>query len=217
MKAHLCGLWDGANLWTQWEDVAPETGYRLRFRVVLPKAGEWRMVGGSEAPLRKPWLVLQMGGVQHATEGNPGATVEVQVAIAKTGPESDLEWVQATEVTFARSRCRFEFTAGPRGIHFPKGGEFSCIVDGAGAHYALQQEIELAAGDVAEMELVATLLTGYCQLDRPDHFVIRPGLGTVIRNVAPSEDDVEETGQTSSALRVMRGQPLKIAFAAPAS
>jgi len=218
MKVHLCGQWDGANLWLQWEDAAPDAGYRLRVRAILPKAEAWRAIGGL-SPLKRPWMVLPMWSM-HATPGNPGATVEAQVAVAVAsaadGKTPEPEWVQATEVTFARSRCQFEFTAGPRGMHFPKDAEFSCIVDGAGAHYALQEELELAAGEMAQKELVAAATTGYCQLDRPDHFVIRPGLGSVIRNVAPSEDDVVETGATASVLRVMPippdGAPLKMVF-----
>lgn len=176
MNAYLCGRWDGCHLWCQWDDLAPSQGYRLELRLRLPGAADWlpwRAIGGPAA-LEKPWLVVPLW------KGD--AEVEARVAIE--APE--LEWFPLAEVTFDRSTCRFELQAGARPAHYQAGTEFAAIVDHAGCHYRLVEEVEVQAGESALVTMEAALLTGWCQLDHPDHFSIRPALGRVIRNVAAS-------------------------------
>lgn len=197
MSPYICGRWDGVNLWIQWDDKPRAGGYFLEVSV-RPPSGDWdaHRVGGDD-PLKEAWMVVPVW--------HEGWEAMARVRTA-AGP-----WVQAEEVTFLRSRCPFEFWTARRPLHFQPGTEFMSIVDGAGCVYILQQEIELEPGQRAEVEMHAALSSGYCQLDHPGHFLLKPSLGVTIQNIAPSIDDVVGTGRDFTVLqRAPQEGPIRI-------
>lgn len=203
MNVHMCGLWDATNLWLQWDDVAPEQGYRVRVRFRAPgQTGEvdWRpwLSIQSGLPYRRAWIVIPTW--------KQGWQCRAEVSVAPDG-----EWVPATEVTFLRSRCLFSIETSRRPVRYLAGAEFHAVVDAAACHYQIPEEISLAPGERIEVEMTASLATGYCQLDYPGHFETSPALGLLIRNLAPSVDDVRETGHDFTQLAALpQTAPLKV-------
>lgn len=209
MRVYICGTWDGTNLWLQWSDEAPEAGYHVRIRLRENETKEWepwQPVASSDPafdsadPFRRSWIVVPTW--------RAGWMAEAAVKIA-TGEE----WVQAQEVTFLRSRCRFRFSTERRPLRYAKGEEFHSIVDAGGCHYALQEELWLEPGQSADMELVATMDSGFCQIDHAGDFEMRPALGVLIKNLEPSRNDVEMTGREFTVIQpTARKSPIKIVF-----
>lgn len=201
MNAFLAGLWDGVNLWIQWDAVAPERGYEVQVRYDVEGWKEWRSVFGPE-PYLRCWAVLPTFA--------EGSRAEARIRVV--GEE---EWVQAREVVFQKCRCLFEIASTRRVLHLLDGTHFTATVDGAVATYILPEEIEIPAGGAVQVEMVACQSTGYCQLDHQDHFLLRPSLGVTIRNLAPSIEDIAETGRDFTVLaRCVADGPFTIAFGA---
>jgi hypothetical protein len=202
MNCYLCGAWDGVHVWLQWDGVAPEQGYRIRLafrQPAVPPAewGPWKPIEDAR-PYMRDWMVI--------AAWRSDWEVKAEVAIAGTD-----DWVAAQEVTFLRSRCRFKISTVRSAVRYSVGSEFNAIIDTAACHYTLNEDVELQPGEELEVELTASMSSGYCQLDYPAHFDISPSLGLRIQNVAPSEDDVLPTGRNFSKVApVPRDFPVKI-------
>jgi len=194
----ICGKWDGVNLWVQWDALAEgaEVGWFLEVALSLHLTDPitWEAKGGT-APLRQTWMVLPTF--------REGWWARARVRVAREGAE----WVSAQEVTFARSRCLFEIASERRTVHYVPGTQFAAVVDGASCVYELGEEIEVRPGEAYEGEMQVAVGSGYCQLDHENHFLMRPSLGLTIRNLAPSVDDVEPTGQSWTQLTRMEERP----------
>lgn len=200
MKAYLCGAWDGTNLWVQWDDLESEKGYRLEVRYRTP-GKDWQkwMPIESTGPYKRTWIVVP---TWH----------EGWDAQARVGLFGEEDWVMAQEVTFLRSRCLFEFSTTTRRMVYKPPGDFSAIVDAAACTYRLEREVDIEPGDTVQVEMTAARLSGYCQLDYAGHFEINPNKGVVIRNVAPSEDDVDETGRDFTKIEALPFEAARIVF-----
>ena len=242
--AFLCGLWDGLHLWVQWDDNAPDAGYRLQVRLrpvplstlncphadpprtslglesqlsTFPEWEPWRDV--SAKPLRRAWAVVplwregwsvqaRVAAVEPETRTADGAGAEA----GGSNPEPETPWSPATEVTFQQARCAFEIATETTRVHYLPGTEFSTKVDGAPCHWRLDDDVQLEPWEKVRLEMTAGA-TGYSQLDRADHFDLRPVPGLRIRNLEPSVDDVRETGRDFTVLASRpRDTPLKVTF-----
>lgn len=207
--AFLCGLWDGMHLWVQWDDTAPDAGYRLQVRLRPNDQAAWEPWRDVCAkPLRRAWAVVPLWregwAVQARVAGLADAALNFQL--------STLNWSPATEVTFQHARCAFEIATETTRVHYFSGTEFSTKVDGAPCHWRLDDDVELEPGEKVRLEMTAGA-TGYSQLDRAGHFDLRPAPGLRIRNLEPSVDDVRETGRDFTVLAPRpRDAPLKVTF-----
>jgi hypothetical protein len=211
LSPKMCGAWDGIHLWLQWDDAAPEVGCRLQIRTRPADSPEWTgwLDAGGAKPLRRPWISLPVMREGHFAQARVCAEI---VPPPWSGGSGDL-WQDAGEVTFLKSRAPFEFLAGARPAHYLPGSEFGAIVDGAACVYVLQEEVELAPGERAEAAMESFLATGFAQLDAPGDFTLRPSMGRIIRNLAPSENDTEATGRDETRLVALpRRAPVKAVF-----
>lgn len=186
LSPQICGLWDGCNLWAQWERVEGAT-YLFEWRV-RPDGG-WRPVQ-RKGGLRRSWLVLPTW--------LEGKEIEARVAIVADG---EPDWQTAREVTFSKSRCRFEIRSERSPLHLPLGSRLTTVVDGAACSYVIGEEVGLQPGESVEVDAEAIDASGFQQLDAPDHFLSRPRPGVLIRNVAPSVADTFPTGRNYTAIR----------------
>ena len=225
--AFLCGLWDGMHLWVQWDDTAPDAGYRLQVRLRPNDQAAWEAWRDVSAkPLRRAWAVVPLWREGWAAQARvavaeelkvdrtPSALVEsLEIPDAALNSQlSTLNWSPATEVTFQHARCAFEIATETTRVHYLHGTEFSTKVDGAPCHWRLDDDVELEPGEKVRLEMTAGA-TGYSQLDRAGHFDLRPAPGLRIRNLEPSVDDVRETGRDFTMLAPRpRDAPLKVTF-----
>lgn len=202
MNVHLCGLWDGANLWLQWDDVWPDAGYliRLRLRTAGQAWGDWMAIE-HHRPYPRNWIVIPCGNKQ-------GWEAQAAVSVALAGEE----WVPCQEVTFLQSRCLFAFLSTRRPILYARGSVFHAVVDSAACHYALLEDLQLETGVPVQATMVSASTSGYAQLDYPGHFNLSGAtLGLTIQNVEPSVEDVQPTGRDFTALApLVRKEPLRL-------
>lgn len=211
LDPQLVGLWDACHLWLQWESAGEAVLYRVQYRLregSKKEWGPWQDVGGRLTRAWFKWATWR-GGWQ--------AQARVAISYSQLGeaaiPDAGC-WQAAREVTFTHSACLFEIAAGRQAVHYPKGTPFSAIIDGAGCTYLLAEEIEVEAGETAQVEMTAEGATGWNQLDHPDHFLIRPAYGRVIRNLEPSRSDTAPTGRDFTEIGVLaRTHPVTVAFA----
>lgn len=183
----LCGRFDGTHLWVQWSPVPMASGYMLEVRWRRPGAewGPWRRTGGNK--MARTWLVVPMWKL--------GAEVQARVSLADAE-----EWELAREVDFRKARARFEISSERRVMMIAAGTTLAAQVDGHACGYVVPRDVEAGPGAPVEVECEASMSTGFCQLDRPEHFDIRPMLGVRIRNLEPSRNDVAETGRDFTEL-----------------
>jgi hypothetical protein len=204
----LCGAWDGANLWVQWD--APVTShqspvtYLLRVRL-RPNASapwdKWRVVGAAN-PFTRPWAVVQL------LRSKWEAQVQVRVkseADHAAGAADEALWQSAetaTEVTFARATAPFLFeNASPRDIDLPAGSTFDAMVDLAACSYRLDAPLTVPAQASATAGMLAVQTTAWHQIDEAGDFVSRGQVrGLTVTNTGPSEGDVTPTGRDFTLL-----------------
>ena len=137
VNVYIAGQWDGVNLWLQWDDVAPEKGYEVQVRLDLPLWTEWKTLFGA-APFRRNWAVFPT-----YCEGK-----KAEARVRVFGEEG---WFPAQEVIFKKSQCLFEIASSQKTLHLLEGTRFTACVDGAVATYILQEEVEIAAGESAQV------------------------------------------------------------------
>ena len=211
LNPFVVGCWDGVNLWVQWDDGDPASGYQMRIRFrrrgVVPDASgsweAWRRTGGL-TPIRRAWMVV---GTHRE-----GDAVQVQVAPFVAGAKGDsAAWETATEALFDQCTCQFVIRTAARRVHYQPGTKFHAIVDGSGAAFVLNEEVELAAGGEQNVTMTATDPSGYHQLDYPGHFVMRPALGLTIQNLGPTENDLRAgTRDFTQLTRLARKTPVTL-------
>jgi hypothetical protein len=182
----ICGLWDGSGLWAQWTPIDEATQYELqvRYRAKADDAwGQWLDTVPPQGP-QSAWGVIPTW-----KEG-----WQCQARVRAVGA-SEEDWELATEVTFRCCSALFEISSEKYDQHFVAGTLFHAQVDLAACAYETREEILVRAGESVRVRLYATGASGYFQLDRPDHFDVRPTFGVRVRNVEPSVEDVEPTGR----------------------
>lgn len=214
MNPFLVGFWDGTNVWVQWDPIPDVREYevRLRFRKKgEPQWEDWRPT----IKVRQVWTIYPSNRLT-------GTEVQAEVRLVWPGeaPEPPVpgEWARATPAKFVRSRCLFEFSSTRSRIHYVEGVMIHCHVDGAACSYRLTEEIEVHPGETKQVELEAVASSGFAQLDEPGDFEVRPGLGIVIRNIAPSHSDLEPllSGRDFAVVEVApRDGPVTLAFLRP--
>ena len=196
LSPFIVAHWDGTHIWLQWDagDAPAATGYEVRLRFRKSGETEWEPWKPT-IKATKPWLTYpsnRLIGTQVQGEVRP---VVAGVSPAKlednAGGLPAAGWERAVPAKFVRSRCLFEISSQQKDLHYVEGMMFHCHVDGAACSYRLTEEIEINAGETRQVELEAVASSGYAQLDKPGDFLLRPGLGITIRNVAPSHSDVE--------------------------
>ncbi len=201
----LCGRWDGCHLWLQWSGDAAAERYEVQVsyrRREVEAWGEWDTVVPPQGPHRD-W------GVIPTWKENWQVRARVRSVYAGNSPG---EWETAREVCFVQGACEFEISTLRQDVRFPQGTTFHAIVDGGSACYALEEEVALEAGGVWSGVLRSYGASGWHQLDRIGHFTLSPAFGVTVRNVAPSRDEVEETGEYFTTILPGPGQPLHLAI-----
>lgn len=210
----VCGQWDGANLWVQWDDQLHRSdiqspAYLIRVRLrPNPDApwDRWRVVGAAN-PFTRPWAKVQL--VRAKWE----AQAQVAMANADGSLPAEEAWETAAEVTFARGSAPFRFeNASPREIELPAGATFDAMVDRAACSYRLTAPLTVPAQGSATAVMDAVQTTAWMQIDAAGDFVSRNQVrGLTVTNTGPSEGDVEPTGRDFTKLEaVAPGGPGRI-------
>jgi hypothetical protein len=127
--------------------------------------------------------------------------------------------VLAQEAEFLQSECDFEISSAQKRLYFPidphgVSAVFVSTVDGAACAYELRQELEVLPGEAKKVTLRAHFQSGWSQLDRENHFDLRPSLGVRIRNLEPSRNDLRLTGADFTRIEPGPKQALIVAFGA---
>lgn len=199
---YIVGRWNGISLWVQW---TPQTGDACALRLRFQKPGEQKWSPWNEMlrpwPLRRSYYALP---IHHQ-----GWRVQAEVA---PWQEGELTWERAMGARFARSEARFRIEA-QRKVTFAKGRVFACQVDEFVASYELREDVELEPDQPMDLVMSAAQLTGGCQLDRPEHFDLRPVPGVRLWNLGPSDNDLDPLGTDQVVIEPgSLGGPETIAF-----
>lgn len=207
MHPFMVAFWDGTNVWLQWDPGPEASGYEVRIR--------FRKEGEAVWEDWLPTIKTRYAWTIYPSNRKVGTRVQAEVRRAQPGrDQTEMEWERATPAKFIRSRCLFEFSSQRSDLYYEKGVMFHCHVDGAACSYRLPEEIEIKRGQKQLIELEAVASSGFAQLDRAGDFLLRPGLGIVIRNIAPSHSDLEWIGGSDYAVLEVapRDGPVTLAF-----
>lgn len=212
LNPQLCGEWDGCSLWLQWTPADPDekTLYELQIRLRKNESAEWPewMTIVPRQGERKCWAVIPTWKQNWQAQ----ARVRIKPSASAEAMADDAGWEPASEVTFNRCTCLFEFTSEKAEAHFPAGTTFHCQVDAAACSYELLEEINVPAGGKVRSEMGAVGASGYFQLDHPGHFDFRPIFGVRITNLEASKEDVAPTGRDFTVIQ-QKEVPDPISFA----
>jgi hypothetical protein len=212
-----CGRWDGVHLWLQWDPSGrPDSGEFAGFETDVRFASPVKAVG--EGPAWGPWQPvgrsspLFQGWIRFPT------WKQGWLAQARVRPVGG-EWELAAEAEFLESECDFEISSERKGLYYPPDASgvsavFVSTVDGAVCAYRMEGELEVPAGEARKVTLRAHFQSGWSQLDRENHFDLRPSLGVRIRNLGPSRNDLRLTGADSTRIEPGPKQALLAAFGA---
>lgn len=208
MNLLICGLFDGTNLWLQWDPPPDGTPVEVQTRYAAAEGAAWGhwIKNGT---LSKCWLVVK------AWKEGWIAQARVRPSIPGQGQEGG--WQTAQEVKFLRSQCEFAIISQFRPLYFPPDASgvsalFVAVVDGAACAYGMRGELQVEPGEEKKLLLEARLESGWSQLDYENHFDLRPSLGVRVRNTGPSVNDVEPTGRDFTRLEKAPAQSLVLAF-----
>lgn len=213
----LCGLWDGVNLWIQWTPDPSAALYGLRTRYApAPANGAEIQWGGwiTHSAEPKPWRIIKAWKEGWYAQAQVRAYADESAAV-RMDPEAN--WQDAIEARFAKSVCDFEISSQNRDLYYPSDSSgisatFVSIVDGGVCSYQMQGELLVQRGESKKVTLEAHLESGWSQLDYENHFLLKPSLGVVIRNLGPSENDLEPTGRVFTQMIKSAPRSLTVAF-----
>jgi hypothetical protein len=205
----ICGEWDGCAAWLQWSAAGEGAKYdvRVRFRKAEDQPWtKWLKVVPRQGKT-STWAVIPLWRQDYFCEA--------QVRVSGPATDEEQGWETAAEVTFKRCTALFEFSSTKYDQHFKIGNTFHAQVDAAACVYELTEELEIRAGEAVTSKMRAVGASGYFQLDYPGHFDIRPSFGFRVRNLEPSDEDVERTGRMFTVLKAKERMDVVMAVGAP--
>lgn len=179
----IVGRWDGNHVWIQWTPT-PEKSYALRMRYKRPGNPEWTHWIETMGPF--PITEYYVRVPTHAA----GTWAQAEVGVFKAAGE-EIAWERAQARYFGFSEAEFEFTSAKK-VTFQERDFFCCMVDSDVAAYHLLAPLDVPGGDVPVIARMRSLQkTGNNQLDYADHFSFSPRPGVQVRNISPSDSDLE--------------------------
>lgn len=205
LNPQIVGKWDANHVWLQWSPPA-EREYALCLRYLRP--GKQEFTDWIET--HTPWPLRDTVYLKIPTHAQ-GTRVQAQLALW-TGDRATLQWEIAQAAEFLHCEAEFEFES-DRKVTFAAGDIFTAMVDADVAAYALIEGLDVFPDTPARAKMRATQASGLFQLDYPAHFVLRPRPGMLVRNLAPSVNDLQPVEGNAVTIegRGMSG-PLTIAL-----
>jgi len=196
----LITKWDGCHLWLQWDDVAPGSQYRARYRLRGPgeaKFGRWIELG-----LRTGQTWIKFPTHKRGWEAD--------AQVSATGQD----WKTAQIGIFRKSRCLFRIQTG-RKAAFKAGEMVHSMVEGEPASYRFLSDVEVPARKSKVVELESVRATGFNQIDTPGDFRTRPKFDLLIENTDPSRNDVEIVSERGVIDVAAPDGPMTVVFHPP--